>query len=161
MDIHSYVDALVGVIATGEVSLWKHSKDHLRFLHCDFMNEVERGENFWIARRKKYYEEKGLIRLPQRLVPRDLDATRGRFAMSKEFITNYKHGYTTEAVLILYYLVALKASKNSRILRTKRKGKNRMQLRREQETRNKLRRMLLKNGMMKSMREGKPLEGRM
>jgi hypothetical protein len=49
MDVHSHVDALVGVIATGEVRLWKHSKDHLRFLHCDFMNEVERGENFWIA----------------------------------------------------------------------------------------------------------------
>ena len=97
MDIHSYVDALVGVIATGEVSLWKHSKDHLRFLHCDFMNEVERGENFWIARRKRYYEDKGLICLPQRLIPRDLDAPRSRFAMSKEFITNYKHGYTTEA----------------------------------------------------------------
>ena len=97
MDIHSYVDALVGVIATGEVRLWKHSKDHLRFLHCDFMNEVERGENFWIARRKQYYEDKGLICLPQRLIPRDLDAARSRFAMSKEFITNYKRGYTTDA----------------------------------------------------------------
>ncbi len=28
MDIHSHVDALVGVIASGEVKLWKYSKEH-------------------------------------------------------------------------------------------------------------------------------------
>jgi hypothetical protein len=39
-DVYTHVDALVGVIATGEVRLWKHSQDHLRFLHCDFMHEI-------------------------------------------------------------------------------------------------------------------------
>jgi hypothetical protein len=97
MDVHSHVDALVGVIATGEVRLWKYSKDHLRFLHCDFMNEVERGENFWIAKRQQFYEEKGLIYLPQRMIPRDLDAPKTRFAISKEYITNYKHVYSLES----------------------------------------------------------------
>jgi hypothetical protein len=97
MDVHSHVDALVGVIATGEVRLWKHSKDHLRFLHCDFMNEVERGENFWIAKRQQFYEEKGLIFLPQRMIPRDLDAPKSRFAISKEYITSYKHVYSLES----------------------------------------------------------------
>jgi hypothetical protein len=99
MDIHSHVDALVGVIATGEVRLWKYSKDHLRFLHCDFMNEIERGENFWIAKRQQFYEEKGLIYLPQRMIPRDLDAPRVRFAISKEYITNYKRIYSSESEL--------------------------------------------------------------
>ena len=99
MDIHSHVDALVGVIATGEVRLWKYSKDHLRFLHCDFMNEIERGENFWIAKRHQFYEEKGLIYLPQRMIPRDLDAPRVRFAISKEYITNYKRIYSSESEL--------------------------------------------------------------
>ena len=97
MDVLTYVDALVGVIATGEVMLWKHSKDHLRFLHCDFMNEIERGENFWIAKRQQFYEERGLLYLPQRMIPRDLDAPRTRFAISKEYITNYKHAYTSES----------------------------------------------------------------
>jgi len=99
MDIHSHVDALVGVIATGEVKLWKYSKEHLRFLHCDFMHEVERGENFWIAKRHQFYEEKGLIYLPQRMIPRDLDAPRTRFAISKEYITNYKRVYSSESEL--------------------------------------------------------------
>ena len=100
MDVHSHVDALVGVIATGEVRLWKHSKDHLRFLHCDFMHEVERGENFWIARRQQFYEEKGLIFLPQRMIPRDLDAPKSRFAISKEYITSYKHVYSLESEVL-------------------------------------------------------------
>jgi hypothetical protein len=100
MDVHSHVDALVGVIATGEVRLWKHSKDHLRFLHCDFMNEVERGEDFWIARRQQFYEEKGLIFLPQRMIPRDLDAPKSRFAISKEYITSYKHVYSSESEVL-------------------------------------------------------------
>lgn len=99
MDIHSHVDAIVGVIATGEVKLWKYSKEHLRFLHCDFMHEVERGENFWIAKRHQFYEEKGLIYLPQRMIPRDLDAPRTRFAISKEYITNYKRVYSSESEL--------------------------------------------------------------
>ena len=100
MDVHSHVDALVGVIATGEVRLWKHSKDHLRFLHCDFMNEVERGEDFWIARRQQFYEEKGLIFLPQRMIPRDLDAPKSRFAISKEYIISYKHVYSSETEVL-------------------------------------------------------------
>ena len=99
MDIHSHVDALVGVIATGEVKLWKYSKEHLRFLHCDFQHEIERGENFWIAKRHQYYEERGLIYLPQRMIPRDLDAPRTRFAVSKEYITNYKRTYSSASEL--------------------------------------------------------------
>jgi hypothetical protein len=99
MDIHSHVDAIVGVIATGEVKLWKYSKEHLRFLHCDFMHEIERGKNFWIAKRHQFYEEKGLIYLPQRMIPRDLDAPRTRFAISKEYITNYKRVYSSESEL--------------------------------------------------------------
>ena len=99
MDIHSHVDALVGVIATGEVKLWKYSKEHLRFLHCDFQHEVERGENFWIAKRHQFYEERGLIYLPQRMIPRDLDAPRTRFAVSKEYITNYKRTYSSASEL--------------------------------------------------------------
>ena len=99
MDIHSHVDALVGVVATGEVRLWKYSKEHLRFLHCDFQHEIERGENFWIAKRHQYYEERGLIYLPQRMIPRDLDAPRTRFAVSKEYITNYKRTYSSESEL--------------------------------------------------------------
>jgi hypothetical protein len=91
------LDALVGVIATGEVKLWKHSQEHLRFLHCDYMHEIERGENFWIARREQFYSDRGLIYLPQRMVPRDLDAPRTRFAISKEYITHYKHAYKTNA----------------------------------------------------------------
>ena len=97
MDVHTHVDALVGVIATGEVRLWKHSQDHLRYLHCDFMHEIERGENYWIARRQQFYEDKGLLYLPQRMIPRDLDAPRSRFAVSKEYITHYKHVYNSEA----------------------------------------------------------------
>ena len=97
MDVLTYVDTLVGVIATGEVMLWKHSKDHLRFLHCDFMNEIERGENFWIAKRQQFYEERGLLYLPQRMIPRDLDAPRTRFAISKEYLINYKHTYTSKS----------------------------------------------------------------
>ena len=97
MDAKTYVDALVGVIATGEVKLWKHSQEHLRFLHCDYMHEIERGENFWIARREQFYSDRGLIYLPQRMVPRDLDAPRTRFAISKEYITHYKHAYKTNA----------------------------------------------------------------
>ena len=96
MDVHTHVDALVGVIATGEVRLWKHSQDHLRFLHCDFMHEIEKGENYWIARRQQFYEEKGLLYLPQRMIPRDLDTPRTRFAVSKEYITHYKHVYNSE-----------------------------------------------------------------
>ena len=72
----------------------------MRFLHCDFMNEVERGENFWIARRQQFYEEKGLIFLPQRMIPRDLDAPKSRFAISKEYITNYKHVYSLESEVL-------------------------------------------------------------
>jgi hypothetical protein len=90
------VDALVGVVATGEVRLWKHSQDHLRFLHCDFMHEIEKGENYWIARRQQFYEERGLLYLPQRMIPRDLDAPRSRFAVSKEYITHYRHVYNSE-----------------------------------------------------------------
>ena len=96
MDVYTHVDALVGVIATGEVRLWKHSQDHLRFLHCDFMHEIEKGENYWIARRQQFYEERGLLYLPQRMIPRDLDAPRSRFAVSKEYITHYKHVYNSE-----------------------------------------------------------------
>ncbi len=32
------------------------------------------AKNFWIAKRHQYYEERGLIYLPQRMIPRDLDA---------------------------------------------------------------------------------------
>ena len=86
MDVYTHVVALVGVIATGEVRLWKHSQDHLRFLHCDFMHEIEKGENYWIARRQQFYEERGLLYLPQRMLPRDLDDPRSRFAVSKEYL---------------------------------------------------------------------------
>ena len=90
MDILTYIDASVGVIATGDVVLLKHSKDNLRLLHCNFMNEIERDEYFWIAkRRQQFYEERDLLYLPRRMIPRDLDAPNTRFAVSKEYIKNY------------------------------------------------------------------------
>ena len=57
MDPYTAIDALVGVIETGEVRLWKHSKEHLRFLHCDFQFPLQRGEGFWIAKRDEFYNE--------------------------------------------------------------------------------------------------------
>ena len=36
------------------------------------MHKIEKGEDFWIARREQFYLDKGLIYLPQRLVSRDL-----------------------------------------------------------------------------------------
>ena len=90
MDILTYIDASVGVIATGDVVLLKHSKDNLRLLHCNFMNEIERDEYFWIAkRRQQFYEERDLLYLPRRMIPRDLNAPNTRFAVSKEYIKNY------------------------------------------------------------------------
>jgi len=55
MDNLTYIEVLVGVIATGDVVLLKHSKNNLRLFHCNFMNEIERDENFWIAKRRQQF----------------------------------------------------------------------------------------------------------
>ena len=95
LDPYSHIDAVVGVVATGEVKLWKYSLNHLRFNYCDFQHPLKRGEPFWFAKLQQFYSERGLLYLVQRLVPRDLDAPKNRFADSKEYITHYQHNITT------------------------------------------------------------------
>jgi hypothetical protein len=90
LDPYAYIDAVVGVVATGEVILWKYSINHLRFNYCDFKTPLKRGEAYWFARLEQFYETKGLLYVRQRLIPRDIDAPRHRFAVNKEYITNLK-----------------------------------------------------------------------
>ena len=97
LDPYAYIDAVVGVVATGEVVLWKYSINHLRFNFCDFKTPVRRGEAYWFARLEQFYEEKGLLYVRQRLIPRDIDAPRHRFAVNKEYITHYKQPCKTLA----------------------------------------------------------------
>jgi hypothetical protein len=95
MDPYGYLDAVVGVVATGEVKLWKYSLNHLRFNYCDLQRPLKRGETFWFAKLQQFYSDRGLLYLVQRLVPRDLDAPKNRFAVSKDYITHYKHNIKT------------------------------------------------------------------
>jgi hypothetical protein len=95
LDPYAHIDAVVGVVATGEVKLWKYSLNHLRFNYCDLQHPLKRGEPFWFAKLQQFYSEKGLLYLVQRLVPRDLDAPKNRFADNKEYITHYKHNIRT------------------------------------------------------------------
>ena len=90
LDPYAYIDAVVGVVATGEVILWKYSINHLRFNYSDFKTPLKRGEAYWFARLEQFYESKGLLYVRQRLIPRDIDAPRHRFAVNKEYITHYK-----------------------------------------------------------------------
>jgi hypothetical protein len=95
LDPYAHIDAVVGVVATGEVKLWKYSLNHLRFNYCDLQHPLKRGEAFWFAKLQQFYSERGLLYLVQRLVPRDLDAPKNRFADNKEYITHYKHNIRT------------------------------------------------------------------
>jgi hypothetical protein len=97
LDPYAYVDAVVGVVATGEVILWQYSLNHLRFSYCDLRHPLKRGENFWFAKLQQFYSDRGLLYLVQRLIPRDLDAPKNRFAVNKEYITHYKHNIKTMA----------------------------------------------------------------
>ena len=97
LDPYAYVDAVVGVVATGEVILWQYSLNHLRFNYCDLRHPLKRGENFWFAKLQQFYSDRGLLYLVQRLIPRDLDAPKNRFAVNKEYITHYKHNIKTMA----------------------------------------------------------------
>ena len=83
LDPYAYVDAVVGVVATGEVRLWQYSLNHLRYNYCDFRRPLKRGENFWFAKLQQFYSDRGLLYLVQRLIPRDLDAPKNRFADNK------------------------------------------------------------------------------
>ena len=56
---------------------------------------LKRGETFWFAKLQQFYSDRGLLYLVQRLVPRDLDAPKNRFAVNKEYITHYKHNIKT------------------------------------------------------------------
>ena len=95
MDPYTAIDALVGVIETGEVRLWKHSKEHLRFLNCDFQFPLQRGEAFWIAKRDEFYNERGLYYDESRKIPRDLDISNLNriYNVDKQFIKNYPRAY--------------------------------------------------------------------
>ena len=97
LDPYAYVDAVVGVVATGEVKLWQYSLNHLRFNYCDFRRPLKRGEHFWFAKLQQFYSERGLLYLIQRLIPRDLCAPKNRFADNKEYITHYQHNIKTMA----------------------------------------------------------------
>ena len=93
MDVYAHIDAVVGVRSTGEVILWKHSLDHLRFCFCDLQSPISGGEVYWKEQLAEFYTSKGLYYLPQRMIPRDLDAPRTRFAFNKEYITHYINTY--------------------------------------------------------------------
>ena len=93
MDAYAHIDAVVGVRSTGEVILWKHSLDHLRFCFCDLQSPISGGEVYWKEQLAEFYTSKGLYYLPQRMIPRDLDAPRTRFAFNKEYITHYINTY--------------------------------------------------------------------
>jgi len=96
MDAYTEIDALVGVIETGEVRLWRHSKEHLRFLHCDFQFPLERGEDFWIAKRDDFYTESGLFYNEVRKIPRDPDISnlKSYFSADKTFLKEYPRVFT-------------------------------------------------------------------
>jgi len=95
MDAHTGIDALVGVIATGEVKLWKYSKEHLRFLYSDFQSPLKRGEEFWIAKRDEFYNERGLYYETARKIPRDLDISNLNriYNINKDYIKSYPRVY--------------------------------------------------------------------
>ena len=95
MDAHTGIDALVGVIATGEVILWKYSKEHLRFLFCDFQSPLQRGEDFWIAKRDEFYNVRGLYYESVRKIPRDPDISNLNriYNIDKEYIKSYPRVY--------------------------------------------------------------------
>ena len=95
MDPYTYIDALVGVIATGEVRLWKYSKDHLRFLYCDFQFPLQKGEDFWVGKRDEFYIERGLFYDPARKIPRDPDITNLNriYSINKQYIKDYPRAY--------------------------------------------------------------------
>ena len=95
MDAHTGIDALVGVIATGEVKLWKYSKEHLRFLYSDFQSPLKRGEEFWIAKRDEFYNERGLYYETARKIPRDPDISNLNriYNINKDYIKSYPRVY--------------------------------------------------------------------
>ena len=95
MDAHTFIDALVGVIATGEVRLWKYSKDHLRFLYCDFQFPLQRGEDYWIAKRNEFYNDRGLYYDPARRIPRDPDISNLNriYSINKQYLKDYPRTY--------------------------------------------------------------------
>jgi hypothetical protein len=93
MDATKEIDAVVGNRETGEVILWKKSMDHLRFFFCDLQRPISGGEAYWREQLDAFYISKGLYYLPQRMIPRDLDAPRTRFAINKEYITHYINTY--------------------------------------------------------------------
>ena len=95
MDAHNGIDALVGVIATGEVKLWKYSKEHLRFLYSDFQSPLKRGEEFWIAKRDEFYNERGLYYETARKIPRDPDISNLNriYNINKDYIKSYPRVY--------------------------------------------------------------------
>ena len=95
MDAHTFIDALVGVIATGEVRLWKYSKDHLRFLYCDFQFPLQKGEDFWIAKRNEFYNDRGLYYDPARRIPRDPDISNLNriYNINKQYLKDYPRAY--------------------------------------------------------------------
>ena len=93
MDATKEIDAVVGNRETGEVILWKKSMDHLRFCFCDLQRPISGGEAYWREQLDAFYISKGLYYLPQRMIPRDLDAPRTRFAINKEYITHYINTY--------------------------------------------------------------------
>ena len=97
LDPYAYIDAVVIVVATGEVILWQQLLNHLRFNDCDFHRPLKRGEAFWFSKLEQFYSAKGLLYVRQRLIPRDLDARKNRFAITKEHITHYKHPCKTLA----------------------------------------------------------------
>ena len=95
MDAHTFIDALVGVIATGEVRLGKYSKDHLRFLYCDFQFPLQRGEDYWIAKRNEFYNDRGLYYDPARRIPRDPDISNLNriYNINKQYLKDYPRTY--------------------------------------------------------------------
>ena len=95
MDPYTLVDALVGVIATGEVRLWKYSKDHLRFLYCDFQFPLQKGEEYWTAKREEFYVERGLYYDPARRIPRDPDISNLNriYSINKQYLKDYPRAY--------------------------------------------------------------------
>ena len=55
IDAKTYVDALVGVIATGELKLWKHSQEHLRI---QWQDRTRRAEvSTWICTVQSWRQE--------------------------------------------------------------------------------------------------------
>ena len=93
MDASKEIDAVVGIRQTGEVILWKKSLEHLRFCFCDLQRPISGGETYWRDQLHAFYLSKGLFYVPEQMIPRDLDAPRQRFAITKENITHYAQPY--------------------------------------------------------------------